>query len=264
MQAGPHSESVHKAASALAAVPFWRFTNRRSGRKLCQSSIKFMNIMFAGCLGGWEWVIVILAVLILFGAKKIPELASGLGTGIKEFKKATREVTDEIQNAADRNAGAADQRPPPARRHRAPTAVSQSSNSAQGLTAGRFWHGRRPRTGAPRRGRRRPGQNFSRTPRRFPLGAHQERRRAVRGDAALPHRGQLRRSDHQMAVDARPRQLSRHEPNRRRQLRHEPSRQFSTHAGTAAIAEPRHEPFRRRHRRAAHARHQPGARLARQ
>jgi len=48
-----------------------------------------------------EWVIVILAVLLLFGAKKIPELMRGLGTGIKEFKKATREVTDEIQNATE-------------------------------------------------------------------------------------------------------------------------------------------------------------------
>jgi sec-independent protein translocase protein TatA len=54
--------------------------------------------MFAAFLGGWEWVIVLLAVLLLFGAKKIPELAKGLGTGIKEFKKATREVTEEIQN----------------------------------------------------------------------------------------------------------------------------------------------------------------------
>jgi len=58
-----------------------------------------MNVMFAAWLGGMEWLIVILAVLLLFGAKKIPELAKGLGTGIKEFKKATREVTDEIQNA---------------------------------------------------------------------------------------------------------------------------------------------------------------------
>ena len=57
--------------------------------------------MIAGFLGGWEWLIVILAVLLLFGAKKIPELARGLGTGIKEFKKATREVSDEIHNAAD-------------------------------------------------------------------------------------------------------------------------------------------------------------------
>jgi sec-independent protein translocase protein TatA len=60
-----------------------------------------MNTMIAAFLGGWEWIIVVLAVLLLFGAKKIPELARGLGTGIKEFKKATREVTDEIQNATE-------------------------------------------------------------------------------------------------------------------------------------------------------------------
>jgi len=60
-----------------------------------------MKVMFAAWLGGWEWVIVILAVLLLFGARKIPELARGLGQGIKEFKKATREVTDEIHNAAE-------------------------------------------------------------------------------------------------------------------------------------------------------------------
>jgi sec-independent protein translocase protein TatA len=57
-----------------------------------------MKTMIAAFLGGWEWVIVLLAVLLLFGAKKIPELARGLGQGIKEFKKATKEVTDEIQN----------------------------------------------------------------------------------------------------------------------------------------------------------------------
>ena len=45
-------------------------------------------------------VILILAiVLIMFGAKKIPELAKGLGKGINEFKKATKEVTDEIHNS---------------------------------------------------------------------------------------------------------------------------------------------------------------------
>ena len=57
-----------------------------------------MNTMFAAFLGGWEWVIVLLAVLLLFGAKKIPDLAKGLGQGIKEFKKAAREMTEEIQN----------------------------------------------------------------------------------------------------------------------------------------------------------------------
>lgn len=57
--------------------------------------------MFAAFLGGWEWIIVILAVLLLFGAKRIPELAKGLGSGIKEFKKAAREVTEEVQNAGE-------------------------------------------------------------------------------------------------------------------------------------------------------------------
>jgi len=58
-----------------------------------------MNVMLAGIFGGWEIILILAVVLILFGAKKLPELAKGLGTGIKEFKKATREVTDEIQNA---------------------------------------------------------------------------------------------------------------------------------------------------------------------
>jgi sec-independent protein translocase protein TatA len=57
-----------------------------------------MNTIFAWALGGWEIILVLVVVLILFGAKKIPELAKGLGQGIKEFKKATKEVTDEIQN----------------------------------------------------------------------------------------------------------------------------------------------------------------------
>jgi sec-independent protein translocase protein TatA len=60
-----------------------------------------MNIMFAAWLGGWEIILVLAVVLILFGAKKLPELAKGLGQGIKEFKKATKEVTDEVQNVAN-------------------------------------------------------------------------------------------------------------------------------------------------------------------
>ena len=60
-----------------------------------------MNTMLAAFLGGWEIVLILAVVLILFGAKKLPELARGLGQGIKEFKKATREVTDEIQHAGE-------------------------------------------------------------------------------------------------------------------------------------------------------------------
>jgi sec-independent protein translocase protein TatA len=51
-------------------------------------------------------------VLLLFGAKRLPDLAKGLGTGIKEFKKATREVTDELQNAAHDNPPPAPKAPP--------------------------------------------------------------------------------------------------------------------------------------------------------
>ena len=61
-----------------------------------------MNTLFGIFnLGGGEIILILALVLILFGAKKLPELAKGLGTGIKEFKKATRDVTDEIQNSMD-------------------------------------------------------------------------------------------------------------------------------------------------------------------
>lgn len=50
-------------------------------------------------MGGGELVVVLVAILILFGAKRIPEFAKGLGQGIREFKKASNEVTSELQNA---------------------------------------------------------------------------------------------------------------------------------------------------------------------
>ena len=49
-------------------------------------------------LRGTELIIVLVAILVLFGAKKIPEFAKGLGKGINEFKKASLEVTDSIEN----------------------------------------------------------------------------------------------------------------------------------------------------------------------
>lgn len=47
-------------------------------------------------LGGTELIVILLVVLLLFGAKKIPELARGLGSGIREFKDASREIKREI------------------------------------------------------------------------------------------------------------------------------------------------------------------------
>jgi sec-independent protein translocase protein TatA len=90
-----------------------------------------MNIMLAGMLGGWEIILILAVVLILFGAKKLPELAKGLGTGIKEFKKATREVTDEIHSAMDETPPAppANRLPPPGAQPQveAQSTVSQAS-----------------------------------------------------------------------------------------------------------------------------------------
>ena len=78
-------------------------------------------------LGGWEIVLILAVVLILFGAKKLPELAKGLGTGIKEFKKATKEVTDEIQNAADDSPAPARRLPPQNAQSEPQQTIPQSS-----------------------------------------------------------------------------------------------------------------------------------------
>lgn len=48
-----------------------------------------------GMPGGMEWVLIALVVLLLFGGKKIPELAKGLGSGIKNFKKAVKDDEEE-------------------------------------------------------------------------------------------------------------------------------------------------------------------------
>ncbi len=56
-----------------------------------------MNFAFISGLGGWEILLILLFLLIFFGAKKIPELAKGLGKGIREFKDATKEIKDEIE-----------------------------------------------------------------------------------------------------------------------------------------------------------------------
>lgn len=47
--------------------------------------------IFLGFVGPWQWIIIGLAILLLFGGKKIPELMKGLGGGIKEFKSAVKE-----------------------------------------------------------------------------------------------------------------------------------------------------------------------------
>jgi sec-independent protein translocase protein TatA len=52
-----------------------------------------LNIIM-GMVGPWQWAIIGIAILLLFGGKKIPELMRGLGSGIKEFKDASKEEDD--------------------------------------------------------------------------------------------------------------------------------------------------------------------------
>ncbi len=52
--------------------------------------------------GGWEWIVIVLAILLLFGGRKIPELMKGLGQGMKEFKKARNEAGEDKSKDSDK------------------------------------------------------------------------------------------------------------------------------------------------------------------
>jgi sec-independent protein translocase protein TatA len=54
-----------------------------------------------GMPGGFEWIIIVLVILLFFGAKRIPELARGLGKGISEFRKASDDIKKEIEKGKD-------------------------------------------------------------------------------------------------------------------------------------------------------------------
>ena len=56
------------------------------------------QLQLAGFMGGYEWILIAAVVLLLFGGKKIPELMKGLGGGIKEFKKATKDEEKDNQD----------------------------------------------------------------------------------------------------------------------------------------------------------------------
>ncbi len=58
-----------------------------------------MNLfIILGIVGPWQFVIIIVLALLLFGGRKIPELMKGLGQGMKEFKKATKEEEGEEES----------------------------------------------------------------------------------------------------------------------------------------------------------------------
>ncbi len=75
-----------------------------------------------GNIGGAELILIMVVILLLFGAKRIPEIARGLGQGIREFKKATSEISRELKLEDDQMRRA---RPEPA-------SVSRSDVNLQG------------------------------------------------------------------------------------------------------------------------------------
>lgn len=58
---------------------------------MSQKQIVMSLINYFLVVGPWQWVIIGLAIILLFGGKKIPELMRGLGSGIKEFKNASKD-----------------------------------------------------------------------------------------------------------------------------------------------------------------------------
>lgn len=63
-------------------------------------------------LGGPDLIIILLIILVLFGAKKLPELAKGMGSAIKEFQKAKDDFNDELHTAGKTDAAKPDVRTP--------------------------------------------------------------------------------------------------------------------------------------------------------
>ena len=53
--------------------------------------------LFLGNIRGWEWLIILLVILLLFGGKKIPELMKGVGRGITSFRQGLNESKKEIE-----------------------------------------------------------------------------------------------------------------------------------------------------------------------
>lgn len=54
--------------------------------------------LLLGNLRGWEWIIILVVILLLFGGKKIPELMRGLGKGVKSFKEGVNDAKRELDD----------------------------------------------------------------------------------------------------------------------------------------------------------------------
>ncbi len=89
-----------------------------------------MNAPMLAMLGWPEIIGILVVVLILFGAKKLPELAKGLGQGIKEFKKASSDMQNELHRSVAEEQHTPPPKPASAPQPTAPTAPSQSAQTS--------------------------------------------------------------------------------------------------------------------------------------
>jgi sec-independent protein translocase protein TatA len=82
----------------IATLFYWE---KKEPTFASDSNIKSMNtlavLLLIGGIGGAEIALILFIFIVLLGAKRIPELAKGLGKGIREFKEATKEVEKEIE-----------------------------------------------------------------------------------------------------------------------------------------------------------------------
>ena len=56
-----------------------------------------------GALGGWEIILIVIAVLVIFGPKRLPEMGSALGKAIRDFKNAGKEIQNDIAQTVNEN-----------------------------------------------------------------------------------------------------------------------------------------------------------------
>lgn len=88
-------------------------------------------LAFFGPIGTQELIIIVLLVLLLFGAKKVPEFMKSMGEGVREFRKSSREIMREFEEEASRPEPVRPI-PPPAPVQTAPTQAAAASSETEG------------------------------------------------------------------------------------------------------------------------------------
>lgn len=89
---------------------------------------------FIDGLGGGEMMLIFFVILILFGGKRLPELARGLGKSVREFKKATAGMEDEIKRVLEEPAASATKPATPAKPLHTPAIIEPLTTSGSGET----------------------------------------------------------------------------------------------------------------------------------